>query len=136
MNLTLLRIILGVLGLVPIYIGVTGMFSGLERLVPGGEISPDSDGQYRYLSAIYMGFGVLILWIQSRLASQVPLFRILLAMVFVAGVARALPLVTLGLPRTPVLIALVFELVFPPIVVYWHARAVKAETNRAASGAL
>jgi hypothetical protein len=56
------------------------------------------------------------------------MFRILLAMVFVAGVARALPLVTLGLPRTPVLIALIFELVFPPIVVYWHAMAVKAET--------
>src|SRR5687768_2752991 len=128
MNLTLLRIILGVLGLVPIFIGATGMFSGLERLVPGCEFSSDSDGQYRYLSAIYLGFGVLILWIQSRLASQVPLFRILLAMVFVAGVARALPLVALGLPRIPVLIALVFELVFPPVVVYWHAMAVKAET--------
>ena len=128
MNLTLLRIILGVLGLVPIFIGVTGMFSGLERLVSGCEFSPDSDGQYRYLSAIYLGFGVLILWIQSRLASQVPLFRILMAMVFVAGVARALPFLTLGFPRIPVLIALVFELVFPPIVVYWHAIAVKAET--------
>jgi hypothetical protein len=126
MNLTLLRIILGVLGLVPIFIGATGMFSGLERLVPGCEITPDSE--YRYLSAIYLGFGVLILWIQSRLASQVPLFRILMAMVFVAGVARALPLVTLGFPRIPVLIALVFELVFPPVVVYWHAIAVKEET--------
>ena len=49
-------------------------------------------------------------------------------MVFVAGVARALPLVTLGFPRIPVLIALVFELVFPPVVAYWHAIAVKAET--------
>jgi hypothetical protein len=107
---------------------VTGMFSGLERLVPGCEFSPDSDGQYRYLSAIYLGFGVLILWIQSRLASEVPLFRILIAMVFVAGIARALPLVTLGFPRIPVLIALVFELVFPPVVFYWHAIAVKAET--------
>ena len=128
MSLTLLRIVLGLLGLVPIFIGLTGMVSGLERLVPGCEFSSDSDGQYRYLSAIYLGFGVLILWIQSRLASQVPLFRILLAMVFVAGVARALPLLTLGLPRTPVLIALIFELVFPPVVLYWHAIAVKPET--------
>jgi hypothetical protein len=128
MSLTALRIILGVLGLVPIFIGVTGMFSGLERLVPDCEFSSDSDGQYRYLSAIYLGFGVLILWIQSRLASEVQLFRILIAMVFVAGVARALPLLTLGLPRTPVLIALAFELVFPPVVVYWHAIAIKAET--------
>jgi hypothetical protein len=128
MSLTALRIILGGLGLVPIFIGVTGMFSGLERLVPDCEFSSDSDGQYRYLSAIYLGFGVLILWIQSRLASEVQLFRILIAMVFVAGVARALPLLTLGLPRTPVLIALAFELVFPPVVVYWHAIAIKAET--------
>jgi hypothetical protein len=128
MNLTRLRLILGVLGLVPIFIGGTGMFSGLERLVPGGEFSPDSDGQYRYLSAIYLGFGVLIIWIQSRLASQVALFRILMAMVFVAGVARALSLVTLGFPRIPVLVALVFELVFPFVVVYWHAIAVKAES--------
>ena len=70
----------------------------------------------------------MILWIQSRLASQVRYFSILMAMVFVAGVARALPLVTLGFPRIPVLIALVFELVFPPVVVYWLAIAVKAET--------
>jgi hypothetical protein len=32
-----------------------------------------------------MPLGVLILWIQSRLASEVPWFRILMAMVFVAG---------------------------------------------------
>jgi len=36
--------------------------------------------------------------------------------------------VTLGFPRTPVLIALAFELVFPPVVFYWHAIAVKPET--------
>ncbi len=127
MNLARLRIILGVLGLVPIFIGLTGMFSGLERLVSGCEFSSDSDGQYRYLSAIYLGFGVLILWIQSRLTSQVALFRILMAMVFLAGIARALPIVALGFPRLTVLIALLFELVFPPLVVYWHAIAMKAE---------
>jgi hypothetical protein len=36
--------------------------------------------------------------------------------------------VTLGFPRIPVLVALVFELVFPFVVVYWHAIAVKAES--------
>lgn len=89
----------------------------------------DSDGQYRYLSAIYLGFGGLILWIQSRLESEVQLFRILMTMVFVAGVARAIPIAALGFPRIPVLIALVFELIFPPFVLIWHAMALKAEAS-------
>lgn len=89
----------------------------------------DSDGQYRYLSAIYLGFGGLILWIQSRLESEVQLFRILMTMVFVAGVARAIPIVALGFPRIPVLIALVFELIFPPFVLIWRAMALKAEAS-------
>jgi hypothetical protein len=129
MNLMRLRILLGVLGLVPIFIGVSGIFSGLERLVSGCEFSSDSDGQYRYLSAIYLGFGGLILWIQSRLESEVQLFRILMTMVFVAGVARAIPIVALGFPRIPVLIALIFELIFPPFVLVWHAMALKAEPS-------
>ena len=129
MNLMRLRILLGILGLVPIFIGMTGVSSGLERLVSGCEFSSDSDGQYRYLSAIYLGFGGLILWIQSRLESEVQLFRILMTMVFVAGVARAIPIVALGFPRIPVLIALVFELIFPPFVLIWHAMALKAEAS-------
>jgi Domain of unknown function (DUF4345) len=129
MNLMRLRILLGVLGLVPIVIGIGGIASGLERLVPDCQFSSDSDGQYRYLSAIYVGFGGLILWIQSRLESEVQLFRILMTMVFVAGVARAIPIVALGFPRIPVLIALVFELVFPPFVLLWHAMALKADTS-------
>jgi len=38
----------------------------------------------------------------------------LMTMVFAAGVARAIPIAALGFPRIPVLIALVFELIFPP----------------------
>ena len=129
MNLMRLRILLGIFGLVPIFIGMTGISSGLERLVSGCEFSSDSDGQYRYLSAIYLGFGGLILWIQSRLESEVQLFRILMTMVFVAGVARAIPIVALGFPRILVLIALLFELIFPPFVLVWHAMALKAEAS-------
>ena len=57
MNLTLLRIILGVLGLVPIFIGVTGMFSGLERLVSGANspqtrtVSTDTSRRFTWGSA-------------------------------------------------------------------------------------
>ncbi|MGH9198290.1 MAG: DUF4345 domain-containing protein [Acidimicrobiia bacterium] len=129
MNLMRLRILLGVLGLVPIVIGIGGIAAGLERLVPDCQFSSDSDGQYRYLSAIYLGFGGLILWIQSRLESEVQLFRILMTMVFVAGVARAIPIVALGFPRIPVLIALIFELIFPPFVLIWHAMALKAQAS-------
>jgi len=127
MNLMRLRILLGGLGLVPIVIGLTGIFSGLERLVTDCQFSSDSDGQYRYLSAIYLGFGALIIWIQSRLLIEAQLFRMLMAMVFVAGVARAIPSIAVGLPRIPVLIALIFELIFPPFVLIWHSMVLKAE---------
>lgn len=129
MSLITLRVVLGVLGLVPMLIGIMGISSGLDRLVPDCEFSSDSDGQYRYLSAIYLGFGGLIIWIQSRLENEKQLFRILITMVFIAGVARAASILTFGLPGTPVLLALVFELIFPPIILIWHAMVMKPEVS-------
>ena len=120
MSQRLLRIVIGVLGLVPIGIGVVGMFRGLESLVPGAAISAGVDGQYRYLSAIYLGFGCLLIWIQFRLERETELFRILMAMVFVAGVGRGVAIMTYGVPGLPILLATTFELVFPPLLVFWH----------------
>ncbi len=119
-----LRILLGVVGLVPIFLGTMGILSGLERLIPDADFTSAADGQYRYLSAIYLGFGCLIIWIQSRLASEVVLFRIMMAMVFVAGIARALPLFEQDLPSFSILVALAFELVAPPLLVIWHNKVI------------
>ena len=130
MNQKLLRIVIGVLGLVPIYIGVTGLFSGLEGLVPGAEINARVDGQYRYLSAIYLGFGSLLIWIQFRLEQEIELFRIFMAMVFVAGIGRVIAIIAYGLPGLPIILATAFELIFPPIFVFWHSKVVgKEESN-------
>ena len=120
MNQKLFRIVLGVLGLVPIYIGVTGMIFGLELLVPGAEINARVDGQYRYLSAIYLGFGCLLIWIQFRLKQERELFRILMAMVFVAGIGRVIGIVNYGIPELPIILATAFELIFPPFFLWWH----------------
>lgn len=124
MSQKLLRIVVGVLGLVPIYIGVTGMFSGLEGLVPGATINARVDGQYRYLSAIYLGFGCLLIWIQFRLEQEIELFRILMAMVFVAGLGRVIAIIAYGLPELSIILATAFELIFPPIFVFWHNKVV------------
>ena len=129
MNQKLLRIAIGVLGLVPIYIGVTGMFSGLEGLVPGVQINAKVDGQYRYLAAIYLGFGCLLIWIQFRFEQEIELFRILMAMVFVAGIGRALAIVAYGMPELPAVLATVFELVFPPILALWHSKVIVTEES-------
>lgn len=119
-----LRIILGILGLVPIMIGGTGIFFGLDRLVPGADFSSAADGQFRYLSAIYLGFGCLIIWIQFRLGTEIQLFRILMVMVFIAGVARSLPIFNQELPSIRILVALAFEIVAPPLLILWHNKVV------------
>lgn len=129
MDIKYIRIVCGVLGLVPIFIGMRGMFFGLEYLIPGADITSGPDGQYRYFSAIYLGFGGLILWIQSRLDTEVQLFRILISMVFVAGVARAAAFFVYGLPETSIILATAFELVFPPVLIMWHGMVVKANAR-------
>ena len=96
MGLKTLRIVIGILGLVPIVIGATGVVSGLENLLPEAQISTGADGQYRYLSAVYLGFGCLLIWTQFRIEREVALFRILMAIVFVAGVARGVSILALS----------------------------------------
>jgi hypothetical protein len=129
MSKSALRIVIGLLGLVPISIGATGMFSGLEGLIPGAPIDARADGQYRYLAAIYLGFGCLLLWIQSRLEQEFDLFRILMAMVFIAGVGRLTAIVVHGLPEFPVALATAFELIAPPLFVLWHGKVVTRPDN-------
>ena len=130
MSQKLLRIVIGLLGLVPIYIGINGMYSGLEGLVPGAAIDARVDGQYRYLAAIYLGFGCLLIWIQSRFEQEIGLFRILMAMVFIAGVARAIAFFTYGIPELSVILATAFELIFPPLFVLWHNKVVGQARTR------
>ncbi len=124
MNPNPLRIVIGLLGLVPIYIGATGVFSGLDGLLPGAQIDARADGQYRYLAAIYLGFGGLLVWIQSRFEQEFDLFRILMAIVFIAGAARAIAIAVHGLPQFTVLLATAFELIAPPAFVAWHSKVV------------
>ena len=124
MGVKTLRIVIGILGLVPIAIGATGIISGLAYLLPDAQISTGADGQYRYLSAIYLGFGCLLIWTQFRIEHEVALFRILMAIVFVAGAARAASILALGAAGFPMLIATAFELVAPPFFVFWHAKVI------------
>lgn len=124
MGLKALRIVIGILGLVPIVIGATGIISGLPYLLPDAQISTGADGQYRYLSAIYLGFGCLLIWTQFRIEHEVVLFRILMATVFVAGVARAVSILALGAAGSSMLIATSFELVAPLLFLFWHAKVI------------
>ena len=127
LTLQTLRIILGVLGLVPIFIGLSGIYTGLDSLVPGAEITSVADGQYRYLSAIYFGFGCILIWIQFRLEQEEQLFRILMAIVFIAGLGRVAAMVAQGMPGFSVILATAFELVVPPILIFWHYKVVQKQ---------
>ena len=57
------QIVVGILGLIPIYYGALGMITGAAGLMPAEAVTPAIDSQYRFLSAVYLGLGGMIMWL-------------------------------------------------------------------------
>lgn len=90
-----LAVLVGLLGLVAVFSGLSGMALG-----PSDVVYPTFalDSNFRFLSAFLTGAGVILLWSLWRLAQAGRELRIVCALVFVGGCARLLSLTTAGRP--------------------------------------
>lgn len=114
-----LAVLVGLLGLVAVFSGLSGMALG-----PSDVVYPTFalDSNFRFLSAFLTGAGVILLWSLWRLAQAGRELRIVCALVFVGGCARLLSLTTAGRPDAAYAFYIAAEIVLPPIIVALQAR--------------
>jgi hypothetical protein len=118
-------IIVALLALVPVSAGLAGVVLGPDFLRVQPPFPADLGSHLRFLSGIFLAFGIswwLCLWDLDRSASR---FRLLGILTICGGLARLLSLFVDGVPSTGHLLGLCLELIGVPLLLLWHRRLIK-----------
>lgn len=115
-----LQIIVFILSLIPAGFGTVNALMGVSRFMATDTFPATIDSQFRFQSAIYFGLAMLIWWVIPRIDTQTAIFRIVVATVFLGGLARLLSYLTVGDPGPVPFGAMILELAIP-LLLPWQA---------------
>ena len=93
----------------------------LAGVVPG-QAAPDLLSHYRYLSGLFLGLGLVLLYCVPRIEARTARFRWACAAIIAGGLARALGLAMGDGPTLGHKLALAAELGIVPLLILWQAR--------------
>jgi len=117
----LLQIAVAIGSLVPIGAGAAGIVLG-PAMVDARAVTVAADSHYRYLSGLLLGIGIAFATTVPAIERRTARFRLLTAIVVAGGLGRLLSLVLRGAPDTPMVAALVMELMVTPALALWQSR--------------
>jgi hypothetical protein len=121
----LFTIVVALLALVPVSAGLAGVIFGPGFLGLDAPWPADLASHLRFLSGIFLAFGLswwLCLWDLDRSASH---FRLLGILTICGGLARLASLFLDGTPSAGHLLGLCLELIGVPLLLAWHGRLIK-----------
>lgn len=91
--------------------------------IPGSvPVNPTMDSEDRFYATLFLGFGAALIWCSQNLSQRGRLFKLLLLVFFLGGIARLISALQVGLPNTFFQIMWAFELILPPVFWAWHRR--------------
>ena len=137
----LLQGVLGALVLIPLSLGPLGTFAGLRGfywsfgLPQPATLEPDLDSDFRFLAAVFLGIGIIVVWMIPRIEEHTALFRIVVMSVFLGGIGRLISWVVVGSPNILTQILIALELLLPTLIV-WQARIAAGGAGRSRSTAI
>lgn len=120
------RIVTILVGLVPIFLGATGVFFGAAEHSGGAEVAAALDNQYRYLAAVYVAVGLMILWSAGDIKDRTAVLRFAMLGWFLGGLARIISWMTVGEPASWQVSGMAIELIVPVVLVLWQERVIRA----------
>jgi hypothetical protein len=132
-RLTLLAALV-LLGSIAVAAGSAGILLGPVLGPDTAPVGPDVDSEYRFLSAIWLSWGLALWWSSRRLHARVAVTRVLLLAAVAGGLARLVSALVVGWPNPVLRAALAVELLVVPAVVLWHAHAVRESTRPSPAG--
>lgn len=128
-----LRMLLALLGLVPVGTGLLGVIGGVALDPSGNDSSLYFDSEYRFLNGVWICAGIALWWSIRRPQPRAATTRFLLIAMIVGGVARAVSVAAEGWPSAVFTAALGIELLAIPALTLWHARKYPLPSSRPAS---
>ena len=116
-----LQAVLLVGGLVAAGTGLVHMIGGVDTFPGSPSADPAADNEARFLAAFWFAFGVAILWVVPRVERETRLVRVLMAALFLGGLARLASIIDVGDPDSFQYVLMGIELTLAPLVVVWQA---------------
>ena len=131
MNKGTLQIATALLGLVPLLTGLVGMAGLGDPLYAAADLPANSllDSNLRFLSGVWCGLGLAVLWMVPRIATQTVLFRALWGMIFLGGVGRLLSMLYVSWPPLRFVAFTALEIIGAPLFVLWQTRLAVAHSE-------
>ncbi len=117
-----LQIAVAIGSLVPIGAGAAGILLGLRMLKFNSIGSGDLDSHFRYLSGLLLAIGIGYATTVPRIETRGCRFRLLTFAVVLGGVGRLFSLLSIGLPSSTMVAALIMELLVAPGLALWQHR--------------
>ena len=112
--------------IVPFLTGIVDMLGGVWILQQAGAALPAKvadnavlNNQIAFWGAIWFGFGIGLWWTSRAPLSRATVARILLAVLFLAGLARAYAAMRWGYPGAVMTGAMAIELILSPVLLAW-----------------
>jgi hypothetical protein len=117
---------LTILGLVPIATGLYGVALGASGMEGASDAAVNVDNELRFLYAFWIAYGVGFVYVGQRAPENRAAVTALAAVLFVAGVARAISWVAEGRPDTFYVVLMALELAIPPVLILWQRRVLSS----------
>lgn len=116
----LLRLVVTIFGLVCCAIALAHIVLGPSAIPDSVPVNATMDSEDRFYATLFLGFGAALIWAARDLSARGGLFGALLLIFFLAGLARIVSMLMVGLPHPLFIILTGVELVLPPLLWWWH----------------
>lgn len=115
-----LRRLVFLFGLVCCCIGLAHVALGSKAIYGSVPVNPTMDSEDRFFGTLFVGFGAALAWSSRDPVARAGVFKSLLLVFFLGGVARLISVAMVGLPNGLFIFLGVVELVLPPALWAWH----------------
>lgn len=122
MSRKVLKIVSGILGMVPLLTGLVTMMGVYDPIYANAGLpgNPLLDSNLRFFGGVWFGLGVAFLWLIPKIEAHAVLFRVIWGAIFVGGIGRLLSIIFVGTPPIPFIMFTALEVIGAPLFVYWH----------------
>lgn len=118
-----LQAVTGALGALAIVTGAKAIADGPAGMPDGQVTTATVDSEVRFMAAYWLAYGGAALYLVPRVAEQKGAYRAWLTVMFASGLARVASYRRVGRPHPLMVSAAGVELLLPPTLWAWQARA-------------
>lgn len=126
MNIRGLQAVTGAMGALALITGGMAIVGGPEGMPDGQVTTATVDSEVRFMASYWLGHGAGALYLAPRVTEATAAYRAWLAVMATSGLARVVSYIKAGRPHPVMVAATGVQLMLPPILWAWQAKAAAA----------